>query len=48
MLHHPSALYECRDIIPSVPFLAYVYQTIIENIPQSIPYWCHLLRDLEN
>lgn len=44
LLHQLVAIYEGKPIPGTVPFSHFVYHTVRDNIPESIPYWQHLLQ----
>lgn len=43
LLHQLSAIYESRPVLETTPFSKFVYHTLTDTIPASIPYWRTLL-----
>ncbi|KAL7787093.1 hypothetical protein V8C37DRAFT_390989 [Trichoderma ceciliae] len=43
MLQQLSSLYEGKPVRETVPYSAYVYHVLRQNLPESVPYWTDLL-----
>lgn len=43
LLHQLAAIYEGKPVPETLPFSQYVYHSIRDSIPSSVPYWRNLL-----